>query len=151
MSRYLSRLKRLLAEEGAWEELTKLTEGAFVGFVSDQGSPLCEDEAAIEERVGLAADRVPPLYLNAWARLNHGKPARASDDEWRLAVDDGGRFLDAWGSEAIELRWTAGELFDALAGLVWRLGGACIEALGPDHARLSDGGIVRRFETRGGG
>jgi len=36
------------------------------------------DEAAIEERAGLAADRVPPVYLDAWARLNHRKPARVS-------------------------------------------------------------------------
>jgi hypothetical protein len=113
-------------------------------------SHLCDDEADIDERAGLAADRVPPPYLDAWARLNHGKPARASDDEWRLALDDGGRFLDSWGSEAVELRWTTGELFNASAGLVWRLGGACIEALGPDHALLSDGRIVRRLETRGG-
>ncbi len=32
------------------------------------------DEAAIEERAGLAADRVPRVYLDAWARLNRHPP-----------------------------------------------------------------------------
>ena len=57
---------------------------------------------AIEERAGLAADRVPRAYLDAWARLNHRKPARVSEAEWRRALDDGGRFLDASRPEA---RW----------------------------------------------
>jgi hypothetical protein len=97
---------------------------------------------AIEERAGLAADRVPPAYLDAWARLNHQKPFDVSEDEWRqalddggrfldawarinhqkpatvseaewrLAIDDGGRFLDAWGGDAATMRWTPGEWFD---------------------------------------
>src|SRR5271165_2692385 len=33
------------------------------------------DTDAIEERAGLAADSVPACYLDAWARLNHQKPA----------------------------------------------------------------------------
>ena len=47
---------------------------------------------AIEERAGLAADRVPLAYLDAWARLNHQKPFDASEAEWRLALNDGGDF-----------------------------------------------------------
>jgi hypothetical protein len=77
------------------------------------------DEAAladaIEERAGLAADRVPSAYLNAWARLNCQKPAGVSERQWRLALDDGGRFIDEWGVEAAEAGWTPGELFDAEA------------------------------------
>ena len=34
-----------------------------------------------------------------------------SETEWRLALDDGGQFLDAWGADAAT-RWMAGELFD---------------------------------------
>jgi hypothetical protein len=58
-------------------------------------TPPDDDAAALEERAGLAADRVPPVYLDAWARLNCQKPASVSQAEWRLALDDGGRFLDA--------------------------------------------------------
>ena len=99
---------------------------------------------AIEERAGLAADRVPFVYLDAWARLNCQKPASVSETEWRLALDDGGRFLDAWGGEAAEAGWTPGELFDVTAGLVWRLAGERVEAIGADHVRLSDGRMIRR-------
>ena len=38
----------------------------------------------------------PPVYLDGWARLSHQKPFEVSEAEWRLALDDGGRFLDAW-------------------------------------------------------
>jgi hypothetical protein len=96
-------------------------------------------EAAIEERAGLAADSVPPPYLNAWARLNSHRPFSVSDVEWRLALDDGGRFLDAWGSDAAEAGWTPGEIFDVTVGRVWRLAGQRIEAIGAGYARLSDG------------
>jgi hypothetical protein len=101
------------------------------------------DADAIEERAGLAADRVPACYLDAWARLNCQKPLRVSDAEWRLALDDGGQFLDAWGEDAATLGWTSGELFDVTAGLVWRLGGERIEALEPDHARLRGGRTLK--------
>jgi hypothetical protein len=63
---------------------------------------------AIEERSGLAADRVPSVYLDAWARLNCQKPARVSESEWRLALDNGGLFLDAWGWGASRLAETSG-------------------------------------------
>ncbi len=100
----------------------------------------------IEERAGLAADRVPAAYLDAWARLNHQRPFDVSEAQWRLALDDGGRFLDAWGSEAAETGWTPGELFDVTAGLVWRLAGDQVDAIGADHVRLSDGRTIARRE-----
>jgi hypothetical protein len=103
------------------------------------------DVAEIEERAGLASDRVPPAYLDAWARLNHQKPAAVSEAQWRLALDDGGRFLDGWGSEATELRWTPGDLFDVTAGLVWRLSGERVEDIGADQVRLTGG---RTFQRR---
>ena len=107
------------------------------------------DEAAIEERAGLAADSVPPAYLDAWARLNHQKPATVSEAEWRLAIDDGGRFLDAWGGDAATMRWTPGELFDVPrdgrpGGLVWQLKGERVGTLGEDRARLTHGRMIKR-------
>ena len=75
----------------------------------------------IEERAALAADSVPAAYLDGWARLNHQKPEHVSETEWRRALDDGGRFLEAWGSNVAEAGWTPAELFDFNAGLIWRL------------------------------
>ena len=63
-----------------------------------------DDETTIEERAGLA-DSVPLVYLAAWARLNHQKPEGVTEKAWRLALDDGGLFLDAWGGQAVELGW----------------------------------------------
>ncbi len=94
----------------------------------------------------MANDSVQALYLDAWARLNCQKPTCVSEAEWRLALNDGGPFLDAWGDDAAALGWTPGSLFDVASGLVWRLGGERVEALGAKLARLSDGRVVMRGE-----
>jgi hypothetical protein len=114
------------------------------GVTSPVTAPIAPDFDAIEERAALAADCVPACYLDAWARLQCQKPASVSEAEWRLALDDGGLFLDAWGNDAADMRWTPGELFDVTAGLVFRLAGAVVEALGPDHMRLDDGRTLNR-------
>jgi hypothetical protein len=106
------------------------------------------DEAAIEERAGLAADRLPVVYLDAWARLNCQKPARASEAEWRLALDDGGQLIDAWGADAATFGWAAGDLFDVPGagrpgGLVWQLKGDRVEALCVASARIPGGRAIR--------
>ena len=121
-----------------------------VAIVAAGDAPKCADgEAAVDERAGLAADRVPAVYLDVWARLNCQKPFDVTEAEWRLAIDDGGRFLDAWGSEAAVLGLSPGDLFDVRAGIVWRLAGGRVEALvvdgdGVDHVRLNDGRIIKR-------
>ena len=119
------------------------------GVSSPVTAPFADDLDAIEERAALAADSVPACYLDAWARLNHQKPATVSEAEWRLAIDDGGRFLDAWGADAATMRWTPGELFDVPrdgrpGGLVWQLKGERVDALGEDRARLEDGRTIKR-------
>jgi hypothetical protein len=65
------------------------------------------------------------------------------------AIDDAGRFFDAWGADAATMRWTAGELFDVprgglAGGLVWQLKGERVTALGEDRARLADGRVIKR-------
>jgi hypothetical protein len=109
-------------------------------------TPPDDDEAAIEERAGLASDRVPPVYLDAWARLNHQKPAGVSETEWLRAKDDGGRFLDQWGSTAAELGYSPGELFDVGAGAIWRLVGESVLGVGSFWLVLRGG---RRLERLG--
>lgn len=144
MSGRLARLKTLLAKNRPSEEPPKLTKGAFVGFVSDRGGHFSENEAAVEERAGMASDRVLALYLDDWARLNCQKPARGSEAEWRLALDDGGLFLDAWGEGAAGLGWSSGALFDVVSGLGWRLGGERVSALGARFARTAGGRAIER-------
>src|ERR1700724_672006 len=88
------------------------------------------------------------------ARLQVQKPVRVSDAEWRQAIDDAGRFLDQWGKLAMELGWTAGELFDVpridgTCGLVWFIKGAPMHSLGPEHAVLRGGERVFDKLSRG--
>ena len=72
------------------------------------------DEAELVERVAIAIELggVPAAYADAWARLQIQKPMAVSDDDWRLAINDASILLDAWGSVAFDLQWTANELFD---------------------------------------
>jgi hypothetical protein len=107
------------------------------------------DADAIEERAGLAADRVPARYLDTWARLQCQLPSYAPVDTWQRAIEDRGRFLDLWGTDAAAMRWTAGELFDVPrhgrpGGLVWQLKGERVGTLGEVRARLTHGRMIKR-------
>ena len=111
--------------------------------------PVPLDTDGIEERAGLAADRVPARYLDTWARLQCQLPSYAPVDTWQRAIEDGGRFLDLWGTDAAAMRWTAGELFDVPrdgrpGGLVWQLKGERVGTLGEDRARLTHGRMIKR-------
>lgn len=157
---YLARLKAKIGENPLPSGPSKGSKGTFEGFEGSQGGRFCRIEAgedahsesnkdAIEERAALCADAIPAIYLDAWARLNHQKPASVSDAEWRQALNDGALFLDAWGAEAAQYGWTAGDLFSIPAGcrpggLVWFLTGALVEAFGRDRARLTDGRTIER-------
>jgi hypothetical protein len=100
------------------------------------------DDAAFHERAGMAADSVPPVYLDEWARLNCRRPANVTEGAWRQALDDGGRFLDAWGSMAAEWQWSVAAIFDVSGGLIWKIAGRAVEAFGPEHARFDDGEVI---------
>lgn len=115
-------------------------------------APLDAVADAIEERIAIVSETCPAPYADAFARLNHQKPFPISSVEWLRVANDAGRFLDAWGTLAAELQWSAGDLFDVAnmngpGGLVWQLRGERVEALGADHARLGDGRTIMRNEV----
>jgi hypothetical protein len=111
------------------------------------------DVDAIEERAALAADSMPACYLDGWARLQCQRPFSTAESEWQRALDDGGRFLDAWGADAATMLWLAGELFDVPGdgrpgGLIWQLKGERVTALDKDRAQLADGRTISRGARR---
>jgi hypothetical protein len=81
---------------------------------------------------------VPERYRNAWARFQLRRPGGVTEQAWRQAIDDTGKFFDQWGSLAVEFGWTPGDLFDVprdgAMGLAWWLTGRAVTALGPEHA-----------------
>ena len=112
-------------------------------------APPEHDEAEIEERKGMAMASVPEPYLDVWARLQCHPPMGASNEEWRQVID-AGRFLDQWGSRAVEFQWTPGDLFDVpnasgKCGLIWFLDGEAVRSLEPEHAVTTSGRVFDRL------
>ena len=70
----------------------------------------------------MAAGSVPESYLDAFARLQCQKLIAVLDDKQRQAINDAGRFLDAWGALAAEFQWVAGRSFRHAAR--WQTGRA---------------------------
>jgi hypothetical protein len=64
--------------------------------------------------------------------------------DWRRALQGGGRILDVFGHETAKLGWRPGELFDVRSGLIWRLSGERVLAVGGDGVRLRNGLTLHR-------
>ena len=79
-------------------------EGGAVATEAEGLSDSVAEVDAVEERAAMAADSVPAIYLDAWARLQVQRPLSVTEDDWRSAVDDAGLFLDAWGEHAASMR-----------------------------------------------
>ncbi len=83
------------------------------------------------------------------------RPGGVSRADWLQTIDAGGRFLDDWGSVAVEFGWTPGNLFDtprdggSQGGLVWFLNGEDVRALGPEHAVTVSGRVYDRGPAPG--
>jgi hypothetical protein len=99
------------------------------------------NEIQTDERAAIAEIEggVPRIYADAFARLQLLQCFSVGEAEWQRAVCDAGLFLDQWASLAVELGWTAGDLFDVprdgkLGGLVWFLNSESVRSLGPEQA-----------------
>jgi hypothetical protein len=103
-------------------------------------SPELDERQAMAEIEG----GIPPLYSAGFARLQLTPPPGLSVPQWLQAVDDAGRFLDAFGQPAQALGWRADDLFRP-DGLVPTLQKAHVMKLTATTAILSDG---RTFERR---
>mgnify|MGYP001766319579 CR=1 FL=1 len=83
---------------------------------------------------------VPAVFAEAFASLMATCPDGVPEGQWWQAIDDAGRFLDAWGDRAADLGWTGPDLFERVArgahGLVWELGGRNVIALTETTAAL---------------
>jgi hypothetical protein len=97
------------------------------------------DACALEERAAFAST-VPEVYRDAWARFQLVMPRGADLETWERAINDAGLFLDRWGDTAVEMGWSADDIFGC-DGLALALCGDEVRALGPRHAAMEG----RRF------
>lgn len=104
-----------------------------IGEISISPDP---ERAAILEVDG----GVPAVFAEAFASLMATCPDGVPEGQWWQAIDDAGRFLNAWGDRAADLGWTGPDLFERVArgahGLVWELGGRNVIALTETTAAL---------------
>jgi hypothetical protein len=129
--------------------------------VTSPQSPTCAKST-------ISAKRAPP-YQMVFDTLERRCPDLIEPDRWRQAVEDGRRFLAAWGDQAHALGWTAQELFGLcpipanprpffdrlsrydLTGLIWLLRGRPVVSLTTDSAAIrtvSGGAVVYRKHNK---
>jgi len=124
MNAYLAKLRRLVDETGHTKSPSGLS---FEGFEGEQGG--CFSQAGLardpgEDSVdagsfGKTTIRGHPqnpqnlscAYSRTIASLGERCPDMVGVTPWRQAVEDGRRFLAAWGEQAAALGWTARDLF----------------------------------------
>lgn len=106
------------------------------------------NEFAEAERAAIAVvdGQVPTAYADAWAAFQIRKPGDASAGDWYRAVDDAGRFLDAWAALALDFGWRPTDIFGPL-GLAWFCTGERVRALGPGNAITASGRIFTRHHS----
>ena len=129
-----------------WAPAMKAQKPAIFEFLLTV-TPASSEE--VEERTAIAIElgRVPPAYANAWAAFQTRKPPQVSWGDWYRAMDDAGRFLDAWAELALDFGWQSPDIFGP-DGLAWFCAGERVRALGPDNAVTASGLIFMRQRNR---
>jgi hypothetical protein len=97
---YLDRLRALKSEKGPpphTDKTDKTSTGVgYVSFDGSRGTPLSEISSPLRRTLSALESACPELVPG---------------DRWRRCVEDGRRFLAAWGEQADALGWTAKDLF----------------------------------------
>lgn len=107
------------------------------------------DPVEVAERAALIeyGAGVPREWAEGFARLDRSLPPRGfTPKRWQRVIDDGGRFLDLWGSNAAALGWDTASVFGVdprapgwrldSAGLVMLIDGADVSAISSKSAIL---------------
>ncbi|WP_133239436.1 hypothetical protein [Microvirga sp. KLBC 81] len=130
----VNKINNLPGHTAEKESVTGVTE--IAGYIP-ASSDLDERQAIAEVEGG-----IPPLYSAGFARLQLTPPPGLSVPQWLEAVDDAGRFLDAFGQQAQAIGWRADDLFRP-DGLVQTLQGAHVNKITTTTAVRSDGRIFK--------
>jgi len=117
---------------------------SVTGVMENAGSfPASSD---VEERQAITEIEggIPALYSAGFARLQLTPPSGLSAPRWLQAVDDAGRFLDAFGQQAQAMGWSEHDLF-RFGGLIQSLKGAHVLKITSTAAVLSNGRTLTRL------
>jgi hypothetical protein len=119
-------------QELASGQTKQTTETTEIGVTANAEDAFVERAALIQVGAG-----VPRSWAEGFATLDLARPPVGFPEErWRRLIDDGGRFLDEWGSTAAELGWSAQDVFGLHPGEP----ASRLDAMG--LAALIDGGQV---------
>ena len=150
MSRWLGRALAQMALQEGVPKSPKSPKSGSSGHFGDFGSFGTGPEHDLDERIAIAEidGGVPAVFAEGFARLQLTPPPGLSVEQWLLAVDDAGRFLDAFGAQAAALGWIADDLFGQ-HGLVLALKGTAVVSITDRSAALADGRTFRISARRG--
>jgi hypothetical protein len=108
---YLKTFRQAIRKPEGYEKNEKNeirgTEGRLNSFNSFNSSPDLSQKSPSDG----ASDHTGRPYQVAFDALERRCPDFVPSDRWQRAVEDGRRFLAAWGAEAEASGWTASELF----------------------------------------
>jgi hypothetical protein len=161
MNPYLSKLRVLIREKPLPEAASKPPKLGFEGFEGDHDTCFTGKDCtkgrgghAIPTTGATTGGRFPDVYAAAYATLNARCPALVNELRWHEAKADADVFLSRWGAKALDLGWTAPDLFGLhpsaplarydCIGLVWMLRRRYVMALTETSAAIvaPDGNIT---------
>ena len=101
---------------GRKRDLTAIFQPApVIGIASEHDNYAgVAEQTVFEERAAIIEDGsdVPRVWAEGFARLDLAdRPTGFTIDQWQRLIDDAGRFLDRWRSEAARLEWSTTDLF----------------------------------------
>jgi len=145
------------------KECTAVTFVTAVGITNESTAMRIIEPAEFEERCGIIAENGHEISWveSAAVLFTMSCPTAFTPERWQQIVDDGGRFLDAWGRQAAALGWKAADVFGVCPesdapecryngrGLVPSLMGRKVCDINKDTARIDcGGGITQTFSRK---
>ena len=139
----LLRLPVLLVEEHV---IPNVVNKPVTEPVTDQCQILADASHYVAALAKLERDeQIPAAFKIPWARFQSTSWPDIDLNRRDELIADAGLFLDAWAKDADGSDWSASDLFDRPSGLIWRLKGRKVAALGWRCFRLDGDAKLSEF------
>jgi hypothetical protein len=116
----------------------------LVTLVTEASGEIISDEILERQALAEIDGHVSPVFSMAFAAFQTSPPDGRTVEQWHVAIDDAGRFLDSHGQNAAALGWRSHDIFGP-DGLAWISKGVVVTVIAASTAALCDGRAFTRF------